>query len=60
MGGSSFMSFDGDYSRIDEPDDDEEGEVDYQDQGTFEYGEGEEVEEKNDQQPEIRKLNPSS
>lgn len=57
VGESSFMSFDGDYNRIGEPDDDEEGEEDYQDQETFEYVEGEDLEEKSDQQPRIRKFN---
>lgn len=57
LGEGSFTSFDGDYSRIDEPDDDEEGEEDYRDQETFGYGEGAEVEEKGDQQPKIRKFN---
>lgn len=56
LGEGSFTSFDGDYSHIDEPDD-EEGEEDYQDQETFGYGEGAEVEEKGDQQPDIRKFN---
>lgn len=58
LGESSFTSFDGDYNHIDEPDDDEEGEEDYQNQDTFEYREGEEVEEEEgNQQPKIRKFN---
>lgn len=39
---SSFASFDGDYNRIDEPDDDVEGEEEYEEQEAFEYGEEQE------------------